>query len=181
MDRKQITTDKFNTDIFKVLNKGWMLLTSGDAAAGKANPMTVSWGFMGTIWNKPVVIVAVRPQRHTRELIEKYGNFTVCSFSEDKKEMLSFCGSHSGLDVDKIKECGLSMIPSVNISSPGFDQAELIIECRVIYKEDLKENNFLDRQVIEQCYPGNDFHRVYFGEVLNISGTDKYISSCCCH
>ena len=71
MDRKQIVPDSFNTDIFKVLNKGWMLLTSGDAAAGKANPMTISWGFMGTIWNKPVVIVAVRPQRHTREFIEK--------------------------------------------------------------------------------------------------------------
>jgi len=176
MDRKQIALDSFNTDIFRILNKGWMLLTSGDTDAGQVNTMTVSWGFMGTIWNKPVVIVAVRPQRHTREFIEKYANFTVCAFPEHKKEILSFCGSSSGQEIDKIKECGLTVVPSANISSPGFDQAELIVECRVIYKDDLKEGNFLVPQVIDQCYPAKDFHRVYFGEVLNISGTEKYVA-----
>jgi flavin reductase (DIM6/NTAB) family NADH-FMN oxidoreductase RutF len=176
MDRKQIALDSFNTDIFKILNKGWMLLTSGDADAGKVNTMTISWGFMGTIWNKPVVIVAVRPQRHTLEFIEKYGNFTICSFPEHKRDMLSLCGSNSGREIDKIKECGLTAVPSVRISSPGFDQAELIVECRVIYKDVLKESNFLIPQIIDQCYPAKDFHHVYFGEVLNISGTEKYVA-----
>ena len=152
MNRKKIELDKFNTDIFKILNKGWMLLTSGDAVNGKGNTMTVSWGFMGTIWNKPVVIAAVRPQRYTREFIEKYGNFTICSLPEDKKELLSFCGAHSGRDVDKIKECGLTMIPSEHISSPGFDEAELIIECRVTYKDEFKGGNFLDTGFIYAPY-----------------------------
>jgi flavin reductase (DIM6/NTAB) family NADH-FMN oxidoreductase RutF len=176
MNRKKIELDSFNAGIFKILNKGWMLLTSGDAGTGKANTMTVSWGFMGTIWFKPVVIVAVRPQRYTREFMEKYDNFTVCSLPEDKKEALSFCGGNSGRDVNKIKECGLTMIRSEHISSPGFDEAELIIECRVIYKDDLKGENFLDWKIISQCYPGNDLHRIYFGEVMKISGADKYIA-----
>jgi len=176
MNRQKITPDNFNTEIFKILNKGWMLLTSGDFQESRANAMTISWGFMGTIWNKPVMIVAVRPQRYTREFIEQCDNFTVCSFPEEEKVALSFCGSNSGRDVDKIKESGLTMIPSAQISSPGFEQAELILECRVIYKDDLEENNFLDQQIIDQCYPGNDFHRVYFGEIMNINGTDKYIS-----
>ena len=176
MDRKKIELDSFNTDIFKILNKGWMLLTSGDAGIGKANTMTVSWGFRGTIWFKPVVIVAVRPQRYTREFMEKYDNFTICSLPEDKKEALSFCGAHSGRDVDKIKECGLTVIPSEYISSPGFAEAELIIECRVIYQNDLNGENFLDKKIISQCYPESDFHRTYFGEVMKISGTDKYIA-----
>ena len=177
MDRKKIEVDSFNTDIFKILNKGWMLLTSGAAGTGKANTMTISWGFMGTMWNKPVIIAAVRPQRYTREFIEQYNNFTICSLPEDKKEALGFCGAHSGRDVDKIKECGLNMVPSEHISSPGFDEAELIIECRVIYKDDFKGENFLDKQVIRQCYPDSDFHHVYFGEVMHISGTDKYLKA----
>lgn len=175
MNRRKIELDSFNTNIFKILNKDWMLLTSGDAGTGKANTMTVSWGFMGTIWNKPVVIAAVRPQRYTREFIEEYNSFTICSLPENKKESLGFCGAHSGRDVDKIGECGLTVISSEHISSPGFDEAELILECRVMYKDDLKAENFLDKKIISQCYPGNDLHRIYFGEVLNIIGTDKYI------
>ena len=34
--------------------------------------MTVSWGSMGMIWNKPFIQVVVRPQRHTFEFMEKY-------------------------------------------------------------------------------------------------------------
>ena len=105
----------------------------------------------------------------------KLADFGLAEY-EDKKELLSFCGAHSGRDVDKIKECGLTMIPSEHISSPGFDEAELIIECRVTYKDEFKGGNFLDSKIISQCYPDSDFHHIYFGEVVNISGTDKYIA-----
>ena len=43
----------FNTDIFEQFDKKWALLTAG--AENSFNTMTISWGGMGTLWNKPVV------------------------------------------------------------------------------------------------------------------------------
>lgn len=175
MERKNIPIESFNTDIFAILNKGWMLLTAGDFATRDANTMTVSWGFMGTIWTKPVVIALVRPQRHTLKLMDKYDSFTMSAFPESNKDIMSFCGSHSGSDTDKIKECKLTMIPSQTVSTPGFEEAELIIECRQIYRDQIKSDGMIDKTIMEKFYPANDLHHIFFGEVTAISGVGKYV------
>ena len=70
--------------------------------------------------------------------------------------------------------CGLTPIESSKVEAPGFDQAELIIECRKVYYDDLEPAHFLDASILDN-YPKKDFHRMYFGEILAIRGTDKYI------
>jgi hypothetical protein len=40
------------------------------------------------------------------------------------------------------------------------------MECRKWYFDDLKPEHFLDPK-IEKLYPINDFHRMYFGEIVN--------------
>ena len=47
----------------------WALLTAGQKE--HFNMMTISWGGMGTLWNKPVVTVYVKPFRYTYEFMEK--------------------------------------------------------------------------------------------------------------
>lgn len=141
----------------------WALLTAGDAES--YNTMTVSWGMMGELWNKDVCTVFVRPQRYTYEFMEKNDGFTLSFFSDEYKKALSFCGSKSGRDYDKAKETGLT--PFEGEQGVAFEQAELIINCRKLYVQDMKEECFLDKSIVEKCYNG-DFHRIYVGEVTEV-------------
>ena len=103
----------------------------------------------------------------------QYPDFTICHFPSQYSEALTYCGSHSGRDVDKIAECGLSPIPSSKVESPGFDEADLIIECSKMYFDDFKPEHFL-AGFIEENYPAKDYHRLYLGEIKAASGTGQY-------
>jgi flavin reductase (DIM6/NTAB) family NADH-FMN oxidoreductase RutF len=154
-------------------DKQWLVLTSGDYHAGKFNSMIVGWGGFGTMWKKPFAMTVVRPQRYTYEFMEKYDSFTLTAFSSNYKKALDTLGRKSGKDIDKYKKTGLTPIPSTQISAPGFDEAELIVECRKSYWQDLDPNHFLLTSIPAQ-YPLHDYHRVYFGEVVAVFGTEKF-------
>lgn len=174
MDRKMIRIEDFNTNMFDVLNRGWMLLTAGSFETGDYNTMTISWGMMGTFWNRPVVMVGVRPGRHTFRFMEDYNTFTLCAFPEAMRSNLAFCGAKSGRDVNKIKECKLTPIGSEYIEAPGFEQAELIIECQKLYTHQLATKGLNDKTIISKLYPERDFHKLYMGQVKAVSAVDKY-------
>jgi flavin reductase (DIM6/NTAB) family NADH-FMN oxidoreductase RutF len=125
------------------------------------------------MWKKPMAMVVVRPQRYTYEFMEEYPDFTVCHFPPQRSESLVYCGSHSGRDVDKIEECGLTPIPSTTVGSPGFDEADLILECSKMYFDDLKSEHFLAGFIAEN-YPAKDYHRLYLGEIKAAFGTGDY-------
>jgi hypothetical protein len=57
------------------------------------------------------------------------------------------------------------MKKSTKISSPGYNEAALILECKKMYYQDLDPKSFLD-EGIQHNYPINDYHRVYYGEIL---------------
>jgi flavin reductase (DIM6/NTAB) family NADH-FMN oxidoreductase RutF len=124
---------------------------------------------MGTLWNKPVVQVVVRPTRHTFGFIESSPDFTLCAFPAEYRSALALLGSKSGRDGDKIKEAGLTPCASALTASPSYTQANLVIECRRIYADALKPECFLD-PAIEENYPDKAYHHQYIGEVLAIRG-----------
>ncbi len=150
------------TDLW--LNK-WLLLTAGDM--DNFNAMTIAWGSIGGMWNKPYIQVVVRPCRYTFEFIEKYPHFTVCSFGEEYRSALKVLGSKSGRDGDKISEVGLTVIKSTEVNTPHYKEADLVLECKKIYWQDMDNNNFLDKKT-EKLYPKKDYHRIYYGEILNV-------------
>ncbi|HCE43196.1 MAG TPA: flavin reductase [Lentisphaeria bacterium] len=176
MTRLEIPFDKFSLPVFKSWGSDWFLLTSGDTKTGHYNTMTVAWGSFGVMWQKPFAMVVVRPGRHTYSFMEKYNSFTLSAFGKEQRKALNFCGSKSGRDIDKIKESGITPAPSLKIDAPGFDEAELIIECSKMYYDDFKPGKFLDDS-IGRNYPDKDYHRIYFGEIVSISGVEKYIEA----
>ena len=123
------------------------------------------------MWGKPFVQVVVRPSRYTFEFMEKYNTFTLCAFPEKYRDDLNLLGTKSGRDGDKISETNLEIIPSKNVLSPSFAQAELIIECNKIYWQDFDPQNFVS-QKIDKHYPLKDYHRIYFGEILEILSSE---------
>ena len=151
----------------------WMLLTAGDFASGKFNTMTVGWGSLGTMWGRPFAQVVVRPVRHTYQFMESHNTFTLCAFAEQYREAVQYLGTVSGRDTDKITESGLTPIASAQVAAPAFAEAELIIECRKIYSDDMDPTRFVD-PAIEDNYPQKDYHRIYFGQILAIAGLNDY-------
>ncbi len=153
---------KLDENVFKLLDIKWMLITAGTPE--HFNTMTASWGGLGVLWNKSVVIIYIRPQRYTYKFIEENSSFNITFFNKKYKPALNFCGSKSGRDYDKVKETGLTPVitPSNNIS---FQEAYLSIDCKKIYADDIKPDSFIDKTIIDKVYPSKDFHRFYIGEI----------------
>lgn len=167
MNFEPISVNDFSPRIFDLWLKQWMLLTSGSYKNNHYNTMTVAWGSIGAMWNKPFVQVVVRPTRFTFEFMEKYQTFTLCAFREEYRNDLQLLGTKSGRDGDKIAETRLEVIAAQKVDAPVFRQAELVIECKKLYWQDLDPENFLNPG-IEKNYPRKDYHRIYFGQIEGI-------------
>lgn len=174
MELIPIPYEAFQTRIFDLWDNRWFLLTSGDFATGQFNTMTISWGSTGIMWGKPFFQVVVRPQRYTRQFLEKYATFTLSVLPESYRGALNSLGIKSGRDGDKIREAGLTPIAAHTTSAPVFAEAELVIECKKTYWADFDPAHFIDLSA-ERIYPRQDYHRQYFGEVLAIYGSQDYI------
>jgi flavin reductase (DIM6/NTAB) family NADH-FMN oxidoreductase RutF len=173
MDRIAVPWEELTARVHHLWEGQGLLLTAGDFREGSFNTMTVGWGSLGAMWNRPFAQVVVRPTRYTREFMERYDTFTLTAFPDRYRAALNLLGTRSGRDGDKIAASGLTAIASTKIAAPGFAEAELIIECRKIYSQDLDPARFFD-PTIDANYPKKDYHRVYFGEVMAILGTERY-------
>jgi flavin reductase (DIM6/NTAB) family NADH-FMN oxidoreductase RutF len=105
--------------------------------------------------------------------MEQYDTFTLSAFPEAFRQALQLLGTKSGRDGDKITEAGLTPIASTLVPAPGFAEANLIVECRKVYWQDMEPAQFLD-PAIENHYAKKDYHRIYFGEVVALLGTEAY-------
>lgn len=173
MTRSQIVPAELVVNPSRLWLSKWLLLTAGDLEKGDFNAMTVGWGTLGAMWNRPIADVVVRPVRHTYGFMEKYGEFTLTAFPDAHRDALKLLGTKSGRDGDKIAEAGLTPIASTKVAAPGFEEAELIVECRTIYWHDFDPARFVD-PAIDEAYPDKDYHRSYFGEILAAFGTDAW-------
>jgi flavin reductase (DIM6/NTAB) family NADH-FMN oxidoreductase RutF len=171
-----IPIEAFTTRSYSIWEHGWFLLTSGDFAAGKYNTMTVSWGGFGCMWARPYAQVVVRPQRYTFEFIEAYPTFTLCAFPKSRRKALDLLGTKSGRGRDKIAEAGLTPMPAVQVEAPVFAEAELVIECRKLYWQDIDPAHFL-APGLDKNYPRSDYHRIYYGEILAVRGVPAYLAA----
>jgi len=134
-------------------------------AADALNTMTIGWAMFGVIWQKPVLMVAVRKTRHTFGLMEKASDFTVSVPSGDMSRETAFCGTQSGRDVDKFKMCGLKTSSGLHVASPVIHAPGIHIECKKIYQSALNPAD-LDPGLDQAIYPKQDYHTLYFGEIL---------------
>lgn len=149
---------------FTLINKEWMLITAGDETAH--NTMTASWGGLGELWGKYVSTVYIRPQRYTLEFVDNNEYYSLCFFDEEYRKTLNFCGSKSGRDYDKAKECSLT--PKFDQAAPYYDEAKLVFICKKLYKAPMLEEHFIEKGIIDSSYPDHDFHNVFVGEIIEV-------------
>ena len=153
----------FNTDIFTLYDKKWALLTAGTES--NFNTMTISWGGLGTIWNKPVATVYVRTSRLTHDYMDNNEYFTVSFYPEKYREILGVLGKKSGRDMDKLKNSGLT--PKKAGESMTFEEAEVTFVCRKLFRQELKTEN-MPENIAKAMYTGQAAHDMYIGEVVEI-------------
>ncbi|WP_294480074.1 flavin reductase [uncultured Victivallis sp.] len=174
---KEINPSEFVCRPFRAWKEDWFALAAGEFPGGPCNAMTVGWGFLGCMWAEPAVTVFLRPQRYTLEILERYDTFTLSAFGPEYREALMLLGRVSGREnPDKLARAGLTPVPSVRVEAPSFAEAELVLECRKLYRAELSGRGFLDKSLIGRHYPERDYHICMVGQVVRVAGDEKYVN-----
>lgn len=158
-----VTPESLTDNVFQAVGKDWMLITAG--TPNNCNTMTASWGTMGVLWNHPIAVAYVRPQRYTYDFMENSERFSLSVLPETYREALQFCGTRSGRDGDKFAACGLTVYDANGV--PAVGEARLILICRKAYVQDIKEECFLDETLLSH-YKTKDYHRQYVGIIEEV-------------
>jgi flavin reductase (DIM6/NTAB) family NADH-FMN oxidoreductase RutF len=153
---------KTQNNVFDLIGKQWMLITAGNMDS--FNTMTASWGGLGVLWNKNVATIYIRPQRYTLQFVEENEFFTLSFFDEAYRDVLRYCGSHSGREVDKIKETGIVPFETEN-GSVAFKEARMVVECKKVYADRIREKYITDNVVKSLIYQAEDYHYFFIGEI----------------
>ncbi len=156
------------SEIMQALQKGVLLTTK---AGDKVNTMSISWGFLGIEFNKPIFIPVVRKSRYTLELLEQNPEFTInLPVGDLDKGVIAFCGTKSGRDLDKINATDLTLIESQVVSVPAIREFPLTLECRVVFSQ-YQDGDLFPPEVRDTYFPigskeeGN-FHKAFYGEIV---------------
>jgi len=169
---KEISSDELKFNPMTMIGGTWWLITAGNEKNGY-NTMTASWGHLGSLWERPegkahmglpTAIVYVRPQRYTKEFIDREEWFTLSILGSEYKKALGYFGSHSGRDGDKVKDAGLT--PIYDGKTTYFEEANMVFVCRKLYHAPMIQEGFIDKTLIKHNYKDKDFHEMYIGEIV---------------
>ena len=165
---KEIPYSQLTMNPMTLIAKEWMLLTAGTKDRGY-NTMTCSWGHLGSIWGHggglPTSVCYVRPQRYTKEFVDREELYTLCFFDGRKKE-LGYLGTHSGREEDKVAAVGLT--PAYGDGYTYFEEAKLVLVCKKLYRAPILEERFFNKETVEDNYPNRDFHDLYIGQIVKV-------------
>ena len=170
--KKPVNVLDCSGEILNAMKKGILMTTrNGDFV----NTMTIGWGHIGIEWNRTTFVAYVRGSRHTRTMLDNHGEFTInIPVGPIDRKILGICGTKSGRDMDKIKELGLTLVDSDNISVPGIKELPLTLECKLLYKQQVDLSK-LPKDIVDKFYPEvfsdpsfleRDGHFAYGGEIV---------------
>ena len=161
---RSIRPEELEKNVFHMIGKEWLLVTA--EKEGKVNTMTASWGGLGVMWGKNVAYIVLRPQRYTKEFVDREEYFTLSFFGEEYRKALALCGAKSGREVDKVKECGFTVEASPE-GAPYFEQADLVLVCRKRFVQAMDPAN-MPEDAKEKWYPNKDYHVMYMAEIVRV-------------
>lgn len=166
---KEISYKELKINPITAISDDWVELVTGKEG-DKVNAMTISWGEIGSLWGHGagmgVVTIYVRPQRFSKILLDKEDYFTLCFFGGDYKKELAYLGTHSGRDEDKIAKVGFTSTSKKDYSY--INESKMVFVCRKLYRQTMKEECFIDKSIIDDCYPKKDFHDIYIAKIEKV-------------
>lgn len=130
----------------RLLNGGSVILVSCQSE-NKINIISLSWQM--PVSHSPMMIaIAVGKNRFSHSQIVEGGEFGINIPDWNLLEQVDYCGTHSGRDYDKFKECNFTVLVGEKIKVPLIQECFANLECKVAH----------------QCETGD--HTIFVGEVL---------------
>ncbi|MDO4518672.1 MAG: flavin reductase [Eubacteriales bacterium] len=169
MSFKKVEIENLQFNPFTKIGKEWLLISAGNKE--KNNTMTASWGAMGVIWGKNAITVYVRPQRYTKEFLDREETFTISVLPEEYRKALTYCGKVCGKGIDKIKEAGLTAYPVDGTTA--IEEAELIFVCKKMYHNEITPEGIQEESIDAANYPAKDYHTMYIAEITQVLVKEK--------
>ena len=96
-----------------------------------------------------MVAIAVRKKTYSLELIQESWEFVVNVPTEDLERTVYYCGYHSGREVDKFKETGLTAESARKVKPPIISECIAHMECKVMKEIEAGDKWLIIREVIE--------------------------------
>ena len=151
-------------NVFQNVGKDWLLIAA--EKDGKVNAMTASWGALGVLWHKNVAFVFIRKSRFTKEFVDAADTFSL-NFPDPAlyREAMTYFGRTSGRKEDKIAHTGFTVAHQGK--TPYFEEASKVLVCRKLSRTYLAPEDIADVKVLSDCYPTNDYHYMYVGEITH--------------
>lgn len=162
---QKIDPKELDGNVIKMFDEDWMVVSAGNKDS--MNLMTLSWGGLGELWNKPVATVYVAPQRFTYHFLDNEEYYTICHFDSTYHEKLTYLGTKSGRDEDKVKGSGLT-VKYTELGNPIYEEADLVIECRKIYHDNFRRDRLQPEQLDWYEDRQVDPHGLFIGEIVNM-------------
>jgi len=79
-----------------------------------------------------MVTCAIGKTMYSSEIIQQRREFVINVPAQSLKRQIYFCGCHSGKDVDKFKETGLTPLSARHVNAPIIEECLAHMECRVV-------------------------------------------------
>ncbi len=159
------------------LRKGpqtWMFplpaLLIGANVEGKPNFMTAAWGSIANA-EPPMVCVAIRRNRYTRNGIEVGAGITVNIPAASQAREVDFCGIESGSKVDKVSRCGFTVTHCGATGAPMIEECPLNLECKIDQIVELGTHSLVIAYVLE-TYVSDD---CISGGTLDVAKADPLV------
>ena len=134
------------------VDRGWprpervVLVTSVDSD-GRANIIAVGWKMRANL-QPPVFAIGLGKKSWSGASILASGEFVLAVPRAELAREVMYCGTHSGREVDKFRETGLTPVPGRVVKAPLIEECLANLECKVTAVQDMGD------------------HRVFFGEVV---------------
>jgi len=166
LEKVKMEYTEYFAEVVQVLSTRGCLLASWKNRPDQVNAMTIGWGMIGTIWGRPVFQVLVRPSRYTADLLKKEPFFSVNVLPKALDAAVMLCGSRSGRNHDKLAEVNLTAVAGAAHGAPVIEQSVIHYECHIV-----ESNQFAPEAMVpdirDGAYPSGDYHRIYWGQILD--------------
>ena len=127
---------------------------------GIANPITLGW-VMCTSHQPPMFAISVALQRYSYDAIRHCKCFTVVFPNEKQGKEALFFGTHSGRDMDKLKQFACATTPATDIDSVILDDAVANFECKLAGELETGDHFIFAGQIVAAHVNTESKDRVY--------------------
>ena len=104
------------------------IVTCSDGS--RVNALTVAWtGILST--KPPMTYISLRPERYSYAIVRESGEFVINLTPARLACAADYIGTYTGRKRDKLRDMGLTTIPSEYVSCPAIAECPLSLECRV--------------------------------------------------